>query len=235
MSAQPADEAPQKSLPAWLPVAMIGTVIAFIVVVAINSSGSSTPPSSTEVSVTSTTADPDSPPTTADPNARPADEVQPVTITGTPLPPREKGSDAAVGLTAPDITGFGLDGNPVAFTNGVARAVVFLAHWCPHCQAEVDDLTAFLATHDWPTGVEIQTISTWVDTGRGNYPPSTWLDRVSWPFPVLADDDSFSAANALGLTGTPMWVFIDANGTVVDRTGGLSPSDLLDKVLALGG
>jgi len=214
---------------------MIGTVIAFIVVVAINSSGSSTAPSSAEVSVTSTTADPYAPPTTADPNARPADEVQPVTITGVALPPREKGSDAAVGMTAPDITGFGLDGNPVAFTNGVPRAVVFLAHWCPHCQAEVDDLTKFLATHDWPTGVEIQTISTWVDTGRGNYPPSKWLDRVSWPFPVLADDASFTAANALGLTGTPMWVFIDASGTVVDRTGGLSPDDLFDKVLALGG
>ena len=237
MTGEQVDDTPQKSLPVWLPIAIIGSVIAFIVVVAIVSSRSSDRASTSGPAgvVTSTTADPDAPPTTADPNARPADEVQPVNVTGTPLPPRDKGSDPAVGMTAPDITGFGLDGNTLSFTNGKPRAVVFLAHWCPHCQAEVDDLSSYLATHDWPNNAEVQTISTWVDTNRGNYPPSKWLDGVNWPFPVMADDTAFSAATALGLAGTPMWVFIDAAGTVVDRTGGLSPGDLVSRIEALGG
>jgi len=160
-------------------------------------------------------------------------QVQPVTISGTFLTPLAGGTDAAVGAIAPEVTGFGFDGHPVTFSNGAPRAVLLLAHWCPHCQAEVDELSAYLTDHNLPDGVEIETISTWVDPGRGNYPPSKWLNGVSWPFTVLADDESFTAANAFGLSGTPMWVFIDANGVVVERVSRIGPETLVDKMLAL--
>lgn len=205
----------KKSNPPWLPIAIIGGVLGIIVVVTILSSGGS----STGSSANNGEFEPS--------------QVQPVTVSGSVLSPLAGEVDTSVGSIAPEISGFGFDGRPVAYNNGAPRAVLLLTHWCSHCQAEVAELTAYLTDHNLPSGVEIQTISTWVDPGRGNYPPSKWLDGVSWPFTVLADDHSFTAANAFGLSGTPMWVFIDANGTVVERTSRIGAETLVDKLLAL--
>lgn len=207
-----------KRLPSWLPITIIGGVFAIIIALTVAGRGSSGVDSSKTASSSGS-----------------ATQVQPVEVTGVPLPPRGEGVDIAVGSTAPDISGFNFDGNPVSFDNGEPRAVVFLAHWCPHCQAEVNDLTSYLADNTWPDVAKVQTISTWVDPGRGNYPPSQWLQDVSWPFAVMADDELYTAAAALGLSGTPMWVFIAADGTVVERTSGLGPELLLEKLAALSG
>src|SRR5690606_30795141 len=62
-----------------------------------------------------------------------------VTVTGTP-PPGFTSTDAdpAVGDIAPTLEGEGLDGRAVT-VGGAAEPtlVVSLAHWCPHCQAEL--------------------------------------------------------------------------------------------------
>ncbi len=207
-----------KRLPSWLPITIIGGVFIVIIALTVAGRGSSTGGSSNSESASVTLT-----------------QTQPVEVSGVALPPRPEGPDPAVGTKAPEISGFDFAGNPVSFTNGAPRAVVYLAHWCPHCQAEVNELTAYLSNNEWPDVAEVQTISTWVDSSRGNYPPSEWLHNVSWPFTVLADDESFSAADALGLSGTPMWVFIAADGTVVERTGGLGPELLLEKLAALSG
>ena len=61
------------------------------------------------------------------------------TVTGDPLPVYAAGQeDVSVGLTAPTVEGADWEGNPVTIEpDGTPKILVFLAHWCPHCQAEV--------------------------------------------------------------------------------------------------
>jgi len=238
MTSPESTEPVQKRLPAWLPVAIIGSVIAIVVVIAVSGGGSSNDQSAAPAITVASFAPSDRTATTttlAPVAGTPLDPgpVQPVVVTGETLPAKAEGADPAVGMVAPEVSGYDLAGNPIAFTNGKPRAVIVVAHWCPHCQAEVDDLTAWMADNPWPEGVEIETLSTWVTSQRSNFPPSKWFSDVAWPFAVMADDDAFTAADAYGLSGTPMWVFIDADGTVVDRTGGMSPEKLVEKLAAL--
>ena len=72
-----------------------------------------------------------------------------------------------------------------------------------------------------------QTIATGTDETLDNYPPSAWLEREKWPFPVMADDAASHAASAYGLQFYPYFVFVDADGKVVGRaTGELDPAEL---------
>ena len=152
-------------------------------------------------------------------------EVRPVTTTGSALPAfATSTSDPAVGRTIPTVTGTSFDGKPVSITNdGKAKIVLFVAHWCPHCQREVPLLADDLRQTPLPPNVEMITISTGVNPGAPNYPPSKWLAGVNWPTPVIADDSRNSAATAYGLTGYPYLVFIDAHDHVQFRSSGEMP------------
>ena len=79
----------------------------------------------------------------------PADEA-PV-VSGTPLPQFEPGapSDPAVGLTIPTVT------SPTGSIelDGTAKVILFLAHWCPHCQAEVPVVKAWVDAGNLPDDV----------------------------------------------------------------------------------
>ena len=50
-----------------------------------------------------------------------------------------------------------------------------------------------------------------------NYPPSAWLEREDWPFPVMADSPTGTAAEAYGLTAYPVLRAGDADGKVAGR------------------
>jgi cytochrome c biogenesis protein CcmG/thiol:disulfide interchange protein DsbE len=116
---------------------------------------------------------------------------------------------------------------------GAPYALVFLAHWCPHCQAEVPRLVD-ASQNGRIAGVEVIGVTTGTTDAQPNYPPSAWLAREDWPFPVLVDDGGGSAAKAYGLGGYPFMVFVDANGTVVGRhSGEMSESDLAAVFTAL--
>jgi thiol-disulfide isomerase/thioredoxin len=137
-------------------------------------------------------------------------------------------ADPAIGRTVPTIAGQGFDGSAVRFvSDGKPRVVLFLAHWCPHCQAEVPRMVK-LAKQGKLAGVEIDTVVTNTDKSFPNYPPSKWLKREHWPFaPVLADDSKSRALAAFGGDGFPFFVVIGANGKVVARASGeITPSDI---------
>jgi thiol-disulfide isomerase/thioredoxin len=146
-----------------------------------------------------------------------------VTVSGEELPVYISGQeDPAIGMTAPDIGGVGFDGTPVSIDNGdgTPKAIVFLAHWCPHCQAEVPRVQAWLDGGGGVEGVEIMSVSTSMNSGQENYPPSEWLEREGWTPPVIRDDTATSALTAYGSGGFPYWVFVDGEGNVVRRSGG---------------
>lgn len=99
-------------------------------------------------------------------------------------------------------------------------AIWFVAHWCSHCRAEVPRIVGLAEQGELPTGVAISAVSTAVDAGAPNYPPSAWLKDERWPFPVLADDAAGAAAAAYGVEGFPFLVLLDADGNVAGRISG---------------
>ncbi len=156
-------------------------------------------------------------------------EVAPVQITGQPLGPLGESNDPALGQPVPGLSGTTIDGSSLAWTPGERpAAIVFLAHWCPACQAEVAELTDWLdAGRELPDGVDFLSIVSLVDSERDNYPPSRWLADEGWPFPVLVDSADNEIAAALGQAGTPFWVFALADGTLATRgSGRILPDDL---------
>jgi thiol-disulfide isomerase/thioredoxin len=165
------------------------------------------------------------------------EQVRAVTIEGAALPAHDSSAatDAAVGMTAPTLRGASFDGTPVTVTpgDGTPKMLVFLAHWCPHCQREVPVLTKWINDGRAPSGLEIVAVSTGVSSDAPNYPPSAWLAREGWPKSVLADNASSAAGKAYGLTAFPYLVVLDAEGNVVVRTSGELSADQLDQLMAL--
>jgi cytochrome c biogenesis protein CcmG/thiol:disulfide interchange protein DsbE len=164
-------------------------------------------------------------------------QTRPVRVTGTPLPGFDSSSsssrpDPAVGRAAPELHGASFDGHPVAVTHGTPTAVVFLAHWCPHCQREVPVLVRWLDAGKLPAGVKLVAVATATSPDVPNYPPSAWLQRLHWPAQVLADDDHGTAATAFGLPAFPYFVLLDGNGHVVARTSGELTPQALDQLFA---
>ena len=149
-------------------------------------------------------------------------EVAPVVVQGTPLPAfTGEGADAALGETAPVTLATSLaTGEVIELAAGQPRIIGFFAHWCPHCQAELPELTEWLDDVGLPGDTEMVAVSTVVDETRGNYPPSAWFTAEGWTDTVVVDDEAASLLQAYGFSGFPAFIAIDADGTVVDRFGG---------------
>lgn len=171
--------------------------------------------------------------------ATPSDIAQerPVIVSGTPLPEYDATADPdpAVGREIPTLSGENFSGTPVRIApNGKAKVVIFVAHWCPHCQREVPILAPDLRDEPLPTGVEAFAVSTAVNPQAPNFPPSEWLETVDWPTPILVDDAEGAAASAYGLSSFPYFVFVNADGTVSSRVSGEIPvTEFRSRIAAL--
>jgi len=165
-----------------------------------------------------------------------ASEFQNVVVTGEALPEFGKdANDPAIGMTAPVLEGFGFLGNEVNTKPGAPMLLVFLAHWCPHCQAEVPVLVKWSQSGLVPEGLDVIAITTGTDEAAPNFPPSVWLANERWPelWPVLVDNKDQTAGNAFGLAGYPFMTLVGADGTVLWRNSGeISSEALTDKINA---
>jgi hypothetical protein len=142
------------------------------------------------------------------------------------------GPDPAAGEELPTLSGTGVSGAPLTISpDDGPMAVVILAHWCSHCQAEVPVLTDYLAANGMPEGVTIKALSTSIQAASPNYPPSAWLQREEWPVPTLTDDAASSGLQALGVTSFPGFVFVDAEGRVVQRMTGEIGAEAFDQIV----
>jgi thiol-disulfide isomerase/thioredoxin len=141
--------------------------------------------------------------------------------------------DPAVGMTIPTVTGKDFDGKDITISgdDGKAKVIVFVAHWCPHCQREVPLLSEHLKDHPMPDDVELLTVSTAVHPGADNYPPQEWLEREDWTAPVLADDEESTVGQTFGLSAFPYFVVVDADGKVVERATGELTTDQFDAMV----
>jgi|SRR5438067_8464050 len=199
--------AARKKGPPWLWIGVAGVVVILAVAALVSSGGSDKKKNST---------------------AAGAEQTRPVTVTGTALPelPQGGGTDPAVGQVIPEARGASFDGTPVDIRNdGRPKLILFVAHWCPHCQREVPLLTSYLESHKLPSGVDLYTVATATNSTRPNYPPSAWLADKGWKAPTLADSDDAKAATAFGLNAFPYFVAVDGSGKVVARTTGEITTD----------
>lgn len=159
--------------------------------------------------------------TGSDDTAEGLEQVQPITVEGDALPPLvDDEDDLARGMIAPTLDGLTYDGTAITVEHGEPTLLVFLAHWCSHCQAEVPRIVDWADSGAVPEDLRVVGVTTSTDGSAPNYPPSKWLDGEDWPFEVMADDADGSAAAAYGLPGFPYMVFLDDEGQVVWRTSG---------------
>lgn len=149
-------------------------------------------------------------------------ETRSVTVTGAGalLPFTDPESDPARGAQVPTLTGETFAGEPVTIPSGRPAVVLFLAHWCSHCQAEVPRVAAWLAANGPPEEVDLFAVSTSVNRAQGNFPPSAWLDREGWEITTMADSDDNTAATAWAIGGFPFFVAVSGDGQVVARVSG---------------
>jgi thiol-disulfide isomerase/thioredoxin len=197
---------------------IVGAIIAIVIggaaIVAISSSGSDSASTSDGIS-----------------------EFSDITVSGEALPSFDSVStatDAAIGLPAPVVSGKGFTGTEITTDGaGTPTLLVFLAHWCPHCQREVPLLVEWEKNGKTPTGVDVIAVATGTDPANPNYPPSEWLAREEFPalWPVIADSADKKAANAFGLSGYPFFVLVDAQGNVFKRLSGEVPMDELTAMI----
>lgn len=149
-------------------------------------------------------------------------ETGDVTVTGASLvtPPEAPAVDPAIGAKAPALNGLGFDGSAVSVTPGTRPTIVmFVAHWCPHCQREVPQLVKWLAA-GVADGVDMRAVVTSTDAKLPNYPPSSWLAGEGFDVPTLLDSTESAAASAYGLDAFPYFVAVDAKGNVTKRMAG---------------
>lgn len=153
---------------------------------------------------------------------------QPVTVTGDPLPAYnpEAGADEAIGLTAPILEGSNFNSQPITVDAAEgAYMLVFLAHWCPHCNAEVPKLLDWKNSGAIPAELRVIGVATAVSETAVNYPPAEWFSNKGWAWPVLVDESqgdgaAGKAAQAYGASGWPYFVIVGADGKVKVRVSG---------------
>jgi len=151
----------------------------------------------------------------------------PVTVQGTNLTGfTATEGDPAVGAESPLLVGETPEGTAVEVggtSAGEPTLIAFLAHWCPHCQAELP-LLVDLQEEGAFDDIRTVAVLTGTDEAAPNFPPAEWLQEEGWAGDVLVDDEAMTAATAYGLAGYPFMVMLDADGRVVTRTSGELPA-----------
>lgn len=172
--------------------------------------------------------------------------IGPVAVIGESLPVLpDDGDDPAIGMQAPVLIAQDFDGARVRVDPAADGPtwLIFLAHWCPHCNDEIPVINTLRDEARIPDGVEVIGVSTAVSPDRPNFPPGQWLQDKDWTYEAIADGidtvrETFIAADAYGVSGFPFSVLIDGDGTVVKRwSGEREPDDIVSMLtndLALG-
>ncbi|MGQ0433484.1 MAG: TlpA family protein disulfide reductase [Microthrixaceae bacterium] len=150
----------------------------------------------------------------------------PISVDGAPLEAfTSTEDDPARGGAAPVVAGQSADGAATTIgAPGEPTMVVFLAHWCPHCQRELPRIVELMADGEL-TGVRVVAVLTGSSADRPNFPPMAWLEREGWSGEVMLDSEASAAAQSFGLTSYPFLTFLDRDGTVAARASGELPAE----------
>ncbi|NCG35323.1 MAG: redoxin domain-containing protein [Dehalococcoidales bacterium] len=168
-------------------------------------------------------------------------EFSEVTVKGGALPEFNRtGKDLAIGAFAPIPTGVDLYGNPITMTTRVgleerkASVIVFLAHWCSHCQREVPMIQNWINKNGSSDNINLFSVATYIEKNKPNYPPNDWLIREQWSSSVIFDNEENIIAEHFGLNAFPYWVFLNSDGTVNMRHSGSLGEDKFNQIMNAG-
>lgn len=220
MSAPSNDSAPlgNKTSPILIIVIAVMLAAAGIAAFVIAGSGSN------DTAATATTA--------ADSTVGPTASDVLATVSGEVLTQYSGNPDAAVGTAMPVATGTNFAGEAVELgPTGQPQAILFLAHWCSHCQREMPEIQSWIDAGNLPEGTELFSVATAIDAEAPNYPPAAWFEAEGWTSPVIVDNSN-DISFAYGLSAFPFWVFVDGDGTVVGRQSGELGGDELGAILS---
>ena len=210
----------------WIGVALAAVVAVVLVVVLVTGGGDDDPAAGdTTVATNPASNFPDSQPVEVDGDAL---------FTYNPDAPL----DEAVGVTAPILVGKNFQGDTItvdAAANG-ATMLVFLAHWCPHCNAEIPRLLDWKTLGDVPDELNVIGVATANSPNSVNYPPADWFSNKGWSWPVLVDESQGDgvagvAASAMGASAWPYIVIIGADGKVKVRVSGEKSIDEINRLV----
>ena len=169
------------------------------------------------------------PPSETAPGSVPTDSASDAVanITGDALPVFDPSVvDTAIGMPAPAVVGHDHSGNEVAIDPATGpHLVLFVAHWCPHCAADLPHVIEWMADGTIPQWLPVTLVSTAESATAANYPADTWLQEHGWPSPEIRDPSrgdgaAGEVATAYGTSGYPYYVLIGADGTIAARTTG---------------
>jgi cytochrome c biogenesis protein CcmG/thiol:disulfide interchange protein DsbE len=163
------------------------------------------------------------------------EQTRPVTVDGAPLARYDSSAtnDPGIGQAAPTIKGTDFTGKAHQLGGtGTPTLALFVAHWCPHCRAEVPRVVSWVNAGALPKKVELIAIATGTDSTLPNYPPSAWLATEGWPTDILVDSANSDAATAYGLSAYPYFVALNSDDTVAARASGELTREAFDKVIA---
>ena len=146
----------------------------------------------------------------------------------------EVADDTAVGTPAPVLLGVDLDGVPLRIdgANDGPTMVMFLAHWCPHCNDEIPVINEMRNDGRFPDELKIIAVSTSPAPDQPNFPPDEWLADRNWTYPAMLDGvdvdaGTFIGAEAYGVSAFPFTTLIDGDGNVAARwSGGRSADEI---------
>jgi thiol-disulfide isomerase/thioredoxin len=159
-----------------------------------------------------------------------------VTVEGANLPTVEdpNAGDPAIGVTAPTVSGADWDGNEISIAaDGRPKIIVLLAHWCPHCQAEVPVIQDWIDNGGLPDDVDLYGVTVLTNSLRPEFPPQDWLESEGWTSPTIMDNVEGDAALAYGLSGTPYYIILDGENRNLGRVVGAFDEAGLDAMVAL--
>jgi len=116
----------------------------------------------------------------------------PVSADGAVLPRYSGDPDDAVGMVAPVLRGYDVEGNSITIDAAVdgPYMLVFLAHWCPHCNREIPRLLDWQRSGGVPPELKIVGVATAVSESAPNFPPAEWLAAKEWSWPTLLDEST---------------------------------------------
>lgn len=134
---------------------------------------------------------------------------------------------------APDFTVTDAEGNEVRLSDFRGQGVVlnFWASWCGPCKSEMPHFQAAYEAY----GDELQFLMVNMSTAFGDTraEAEAVLTENGYTFPVYYDTNA-ECAYGYGVTGIPMTLFIDANGSIVSGVSGMiSKADLERRILTI--
>lgn len=127
-----------------------------------------------------------------------------------------------------------LDGTTTTLASfkGKPVYVKMWATWCSACLSGLDEFSRVAAEHDKKGDVKvISVLSPGVGSELSKDQIATWASKQKLSFPLVMDT-SATLLKAFGVQAYPTSIFINSNGTIVDKRIGEVPTAELEKILS---